>query len=47
MKITHIYHSGFAVELTHCILIFDWYKGVLPEFTKADTGREKTYFVFA
>ncbi len=31
MKITHIYHSGFAVELKDSNLIFDWYTGKLPE----------------
>ena len=32
MKITHLYHSGFAVELEECVLIFDWYTGDLPAF---------------
>lgn len=32
MKITHLYHSGFSVELTRSVLIFDWYKGTLPAF---------------
>jgi L-ascorbate metabolism protein UlaG (beta-lactamase superfamily) len=30
MRITHIYHSGFAVELASCNLLFDWYTGELP-----------------
>ena len=30
MRITHIYHSGFAVELACCTLLFDWYTGELP-----------------
>jgi L-ascorbate metabolism protein UlaG (beta-lactamase superfamily) len=33
MKITHIYHSGFCVELEHLVLIFDWYSHELPEFS--------------
>lgn len=31
MKITHIYHSAFTVEMQHCTLLFDWYKRSLPE----------------
>ena len=31
MRVTHIYHSGFAVELPFCTLLFDWYKGELPQ----------------
>ncbi len=30
MKVTYLYHSGFAVELTEHILIFDYCKGNLP-----------------
>ena len=30
MRVTHIYHSGFAVELKGCNLLFDWYTGELP-----------------
>ena len=30
MKVTHLYHSGFLVELKHTLLLFDWYKGQLP-----------------
>lgn len=30
MKITHLYQSGFLVELEHCLLLFDHYKGTLP-----------------
>lgn len=32
MKITYLYHSGFAVELQEHILIFDYMKGKLPEW---------------
>ena len=32
MKITHIYHSGFVLELTETVMIFDWYSGDLPSF---------------
>ncbi|MBQ6582333.1 MAG: MBL fold metallo-hydrolase [Mogibacterium sp.] len=41
MRVTHIYHSGFLVELPHMVLIFDWYTGELPAF---DAG--KPLFVF-
>jgi len=34
MKITHIYHSGFSVELEQAALLFDWYQGELPELPK-------------
>lgn len=42
MKVTYLYHSGFLVELEQHILLFDYYKGKLPEFSK-----EKTIYVFA
>lgn len=31
MRMTHIYHSGFAVELPSCSLVFDWCQGELPD----------------
>jgi L-ascorbate metabolism protein UlaG (beta-lactamase superfamily) len=34
MKITHIYHSGFCVEMERTVLIFDWYRGALPPLSK-------------
>ncbi|MBQ6394785.1 MAG: MBL fold metallo-hydrolase [Atopobiaceae bacterium] len=27
MHITHIFHSGFSVELGRCTLLFDWWRG--------------------
>ena len=42
MKVTYIYHSGFAVELDNCILLFDYYKGELPRWEK-----NKMIYVFA
>ena len=42
MKVTYIYHSGFAVELGHCILLFDYYKGELPEWEEG-----KPIYIFA
>lgn len=42
MKITYIYHSGFAAELDSCVLLFDYYKGKLPEWEK-----DKPVYVFA
>lgn len=41
MKINHIYHSGFVIELEESVLIFDWYAGELPDFDPA-----KKVFVF-
>ena len=37
MKITYLYHSGFAVELEKHILIFDYFKGTLPEWEQDKT----------
>lgn len=42
MKITYIHHSSFSVELEHVTLLFDYYKGKLPEFS-----RDKPLLVFA
>lgn len=42
MKITHIEHSCFSVELENVILLFDYFKGELPNFDK-----EKTIYVFS
>lgn len=41
MKLTYIQHSGFAIELAHSVLIFDYATGVMPRFPK-----EKTIYVF-
>jgi L-ascorbate metabolism protein UlaG (beta-lactamase superfamily) len=41
MKITFIDHSGFLVELENSVLLFDYYKGEIPEI-----GNKKWY-VFA
>lgn len=30
MRVTFLDHSGFAVELEHVCLLFDWWKGELP-----------------
>lgn len=42
MKITYIHHSSFAVELDNCILLFDYFKGNLPDFNK-----NKKLYVFS
>ena len=42
MKVTHGYHSGFVVELTRDVLIFDWYQGQLPQW---DKGKKVYFFV--
>lgn len=31
MRVTFLAHSGFAVELERTCLLFDWWKGTLPE----------------
>lgn len=42
MKITYIHHSSFCVELEHITMLFDYYRGKLPDFPK-----EKPLVVFA
>lgn len=42
MQVTYLYHSGFVVEMEKSVLIFDYYKGELPAFSK-----EKQVYVFA
>lgn len=42
MKVTYIEHSCFSVELQNVILIFDYFKGELPQFDE-----NKTIYVFS
>jgi len=42
MKVTYISHSGFAVELPSATLLFDYYKGQMPDFPA-----DKPIFVFS
>lgn len=42
MKVTFIEHSGFCVELEKTVLLFDYYKGEIPDMPK-----EKELYVFA
>lgn len=42
MKVTYIYHSCFTVEIDNIVLIFDYFKGKLPEFSN-----DKQIYVFA
>lgn len=42
MKVTFIYHSCFIVEMQDNILLFDWFKGELPNL-----NREKQIYVFS
>lgn len=42
MTVTYLYHSGFAVELEDSVLVFDYYKGRLPE-----TAAGKKLYVFS
>ena len=32
LKITYIHHSSFSVELENAVILFDYFKGTLPEF---------------
>lgn len=41
MKITYLYHSGFAVELEKHIFVFDYMKGKLPDW---DGKKEIIFF---
>lgn len=41
MKITYIGHSGFLVEMEQVYLLFDYYKGKIPNL-----NREKKLFIF-
>ena len=42
MKVTFIEHSGFSVEMSETVILFDYYKGTIPEFPT-----NKRIFVFA
>ena len=42
MNVSYIGHSGFAVELAGCTLLFDYYQGVFPPF-----ALDKPLYVFA
>jgi L-ascorbate metabolism protein UlaG (beta-lactamase superfamily) len=42
MKVTYIEHSCFSVEIDNSILLFDYYKGEIPNFDK-----DKTIYVFS
>ena len=42
MKVTYLYHSGFAVELQKHVLIFDYIQGKLPVW-----DQDKTILFFA
>lgn len=41
MNLRYIYHSGFYLEMENCAMIFDYYKGEIPEMDKS-----KKIFVF-
>ncbi|WMJ87361.1 MBL fold metallo-hydrolase [Anaerocolumna sp. MB42-C2] len=42
MKITYIHHSGFCAETETAVMLFDYYKGMIPLFDK-----KKHIFVFS
>jgi L-ascorbate metabolism protein UlaG (beta-lactamase superfamily) len=42
LRVTYISHSGFLVELEEAYLVFDYYKGTIPEFDP-----QKTVYVFS
>lgn len=41
VKVTYLYHSGFVVELSEHVLVFDYYKGELP---KIPSGKKLLLF---
>lgn len=46
MKLTYIFHSGFAIETEHCIMVFDYWmdpSSVFPKLLDSD----KPVYVFA
>lgn len=43
MKVTYLYHSGFIIEMSKLILIFDYYKGNI----KRHLNSNKDVFIFA
>lgn len=46
MRLTYIFHSGFAIETDRCILIFDYWmdpEGIVPQLLKT----EKPVYVFS
>lgn len=45
MKVTYIYHSGFCIEFSKAVYIFDYYKGELPDFP--EFPNEKQIYVFS
>ena len=42
VRVTHIYHSGFVIDMERTVLIFDWFSGKLPDF---DHGKKVMVFV--
>lgn len=42
MKLKYIYHSSFCLEMENCTMIFDYYKGNIPEIDK-----NKKLYVFS
>ncbi|MGL5330933.1 MAG: MBL fold metallo-hydrolase [Peptostreptococcaceae bacterium] len=42
MKVTYINHSCFSLELNDCILLFDYFRGKLPEWNK-----DKKLYIFS
>lgn len=46
MKLTYIYHSGFAVETENCILVFDWWKDP-SDVINGILASEKPLYVFS
>ncbi len=47
MKITYIFHSGFAVEMQHCILIFDYWMDPSHSLEKLLASTDKRIYVFS
>lgn len=43
MKLTYIFHSGFALETEHCILVFDYWIDPTDVMTRLLSGRKHVY----
>ena len=48
MRVTHLYHSGFLIELKDCTLLFDWYPTSQERLNKdlALIRRDKKLYAF-
>ena len=47
MKLTYIYHSGFAIETESCVLIFDYWMDPAEVIPRILSTTNKPIYVFA